>query len=133
MFNNLPNPGTALARGCVIAIVLSSATPMQRIINAVKSINIDSTVISDAELERRFNVFKSLVQAACQYTPHPYLGQVTLLCAAESPDTSDEWKILANGGLDMRIVPGDHYTMIQEPHVRTVASQLQRVIEDVLL
>jgi len=38
------------------------------------------------------------------------------------------WNQLAPGTVEVRIVPGDHVTMMAEPHVRTLATQLAECI-----
>jgi thioesterase domain-containing protein len=54
---------------------------------------------------------------------------MTLFRAREQPeryrrDSELGWGGLAAGGLDVHEVPGDHYTMWKEPHVRALAERL---------
>jgi amino acid adenylation domain-containing protein len=65
-----------------------------------------------------------------EYKPRPYPGRLTLfrarmqpLFSSHAPDSGWEW--LAAGGLDIRVVPGNHLGMLQEPHVQVLAQQLR--------
>jgi aspartate racemase len=40
-------------------------------------------------------------------------------------DPEKGWGRLAAEGLDIRLVPGNHLGMLQEPHVRVLAEQLR--------
>jgi amino acid adenylation domain-containing protein len=65
--------------------------------------------------------------AAKKYTPHVYQGKVTFFCAAEEVSLDENvfgWQQLAADGVDIVRVPGDHQTMIKEPHVQSLAKNL---------
>lgn len=95
------------------------------------------------EIRRSFNIFRSIMLALCSYEPEPVDIRVTLLKASGTgaePDRADEamgWGSLALGGVEMREVPGTHYSIVREPQVSVLASALtaclsraQRSIED---
>jgi len=68
--------------------------------------------------------------ATRRYSPRVYPGRVTLFRAREQPerygrDPQLGWGGMAAGGLDIHDVPGDHYTMWREPHVRVLAERLR--------
>ena len=72
-------------------------------------------------------------QAWRGYEVKRYAGRITLVRSEEtvksltgSPDMG--WSQVSDGGVDVFDVPGDHISMLQEPHVRTLAS----VIDDCL-
>ena len=74
-------------------------------------------------------------QAMRNYRPKVYPGQLTLFRARMqplfSPHKPDKgWGRLAAGGLDIRIVPGNHLGMLQEPHVRVLAEQLRACLDE---
>jgi amino acid adenylation domain-containing protein/non-ribosomal peptide synthase protein (TIGR01720 family) len=83
-------------------------------------------------LRRSVNVFRAGAEAAFQYIPGTYAGPVTLLCAAEMPN--GEPKPQGDGGwsrhcpVTVSSVPGNHNTVLREPHVRTVAELLHRLL-----
>ena len=63
------------------------------------------------------------------YGPKPYDGAITLMRTRASSGPQDMgWSKWATGGVEIRMVPGDHYNMIKEPHVRALAAQLNDVV-----
>ena len=65
--------------------------------------------------------------AAKKYLPHVYPGKVTFFCATEEVSLNENvlgWQRLAAGGVEIVRVPGDHQTMIKEPHVQDLAKCL---------
>jgi len=60
----------------------------------------------------------------------PYPGRVVLLrCAATlagaSPEPTLGWEALATGGVDVHWMPGDHGSLVFEPHAAAVADCLR--------
>jgi thioesterase domain-containing protein len=80
------------------------------------------------------DVFKANVRALGRYIPQPYVGRVTVLSAGEqaveeSPDPTKGWGVLATEGVECHAVPGNHYSMMREPHVRALAARLKQCLE----
>ena len=70
-----------------------------------------------------------------RYVPQPYPGRVTLFrngSAEETPEHELKWQKLALGGLEVYAVPGDHKTILLEPHVSVLAQRLRACIERAL-
>jgi acyl transferase domain-containing protein/thioesterase domain-containing protein len=78
--------------------------------------------------------------AARSYTAQKYPGKVTLLRAVERGYLGMEllgtreapglgWGGLAAGGLEIHEVSGEHANMLDEPHVRTVAAELKKILQ----
>ena len=68
------------------------------------------------------------------YQPQPYAGKVTLFRAVELDlfefyDPHLWWSDFCAGGLEVRDVPGSHWTMMQEPFVGPLADELQACLE----
>ena len=66
------------------------------------------------------------------YVPKVYEGKVTFFCADEEVCPEENltgWRRLAAGGVDVIHVPGDHQTMIKEPHVAKLALSLEEAIQ----
>jgi len=90
-------------------------------------------VPSDIELiqiRHLFHVFKSNVRALGRYVPRVYSGQLTLFKASEQFDEQVfaedlGWGTLADGGVTVHVVPGNHYTAVREPNVEALAGQLE--------
>jgi len=68
------------------------------------------------------------------YRPAPYAGPALLLRPARSPAADPEgeptgWEPFLVGGHGLRVVPGDHFTMLDEAHTSEVAELLARALE----
>ena len=80
--------------------------------------------------KRHRKVAQAQHRAFREYKPRTYCGRLTLfrarmqpLFSSHAPDNG--WGRLAAGGLDVRVVPGNHLAMLQEPHVRILAEELR--------
>lgn len=84
----------------------------------------------DEELVRYlFKLFKANVESLNNYTAPTFDGRATLFVADERFLKSIEnpvpgWQRLVGKGLELDTVPGDHYTMLRKPNVRTLATKL---------
>jgi amino acid adenylation domain-containing protein len=64
-----------------------------------------------------------------------YPGKVDLFRAADVPDVfgPDEtlgWEAVAEQGVEVTFVPGDHESMFKQPNVRTLAQRMQRILRE---
>jgi amino acid adenylation domain-containing protein len=85
------------------------------------------------------SVTESILFAASQYTgrkhtPHSYAGRVTVFVADDRTrdgftDPVEQWKKVAAGGVEAIKVPGNHSTLVSEPHVRVLAQRLDECLE----
>lgn len=82
-----------------------------------------------------FRVFQANMKATLEHRPGPYPGKVTLLRAAQQQKTHDlsddpllGWGALAQGGVEVFEVPGDHAHMVYEPHVDALAQTLKQLL-----
>ena len=80
-------------------------------------------------------VYEANSQAELYYKPTVYQGKITLLWSSETTtrsylDRRLHWSELAAGGLEVHAIPGDHMSMIEEPHVNVLAGKLQTVIRN---
>jgi amino acid adenylation domain-containing protein len=78
-------------------------------------------------------------QAAKEYVPKAYTGQVTVFRAEERPVTNGQevdpnmgWSELALGGLDIQHVPGNHFSMFNEPYVKSLSEKMKVCIEQAI-
>jgi thioesterase domain-containing protein/acyl carrier protein len=86
------------------------------------------------QAQRLLQLFKSHIEAANQYTPQQYPGKVTLFLAedgvaADAEDPTIGWENLARAGVEIHWLPGDHHTMVAQPHVQQLAAQLQSCLD----
>ncbi|HYO90242.1 MAG TPA: amino acid adenylation domain-containing protein [Pyrinomonadaceae bacterium] len=81
-------------------------------------------------------VSEALFKALSEYEARPYKGRVTLFRTRAQPvfrslGRDKGWKDLAAGGVDVRIVPGNHLNMYDEPHVRVLAREVKACLEEI--
>lgn len=67
------------------------------------------------------------------YLPDSCSGRVALLNANDSPhnfpvDSRAGWELIAGAETTMDSIPGDHETMVREPHARVLAEKLRALI-----
>jgi thioesterase domain-containing protein len=74
-------------------------------------------------------------QALEHYSVQPYPGKITLIRAADEPETvgtqrdsSLGWERFAGGGLEIHDVPGGHISMFEEPNVGALAETLKTLL-----
>lgn len=87
---------------------------------------------------REAAINRVVVSSVRNYVSQPYTGKITLFRAdatiymsEDGPDSDDVgWNQFATGGLEIHKVPGDHNTVLAEPHVRTLAPILIRCLEE---
>jgi thioesterase domain-containing protein len=86
-------------------------------------------------LRRLLRVFRANVRAGRQYVPAPYPGRVTLFRACDAPanggDPTLGWGALS-AQVDVEDAPGNHLTLLAEPHVQALAARLRASIDAVL-
>ncbi|MEQ9620457.1 amino acid adenylation domain-containing protein [Coleofasciculus chthonoplastes] len=100
-------------------------------------------VFGEIELKRLFQVYKANMQAMTQYVPSQvYPNSITLLRASEihpgdnflpdevmtQQDPTWGWSQLCSQPLDVQIVPGNHFTMMMEPQVQSLAQPLKNFL-----
>jgi aspartate racemase len=79
---------------------------------------------------RHFHIIDTYDKAVTAYTPKPFNGKLSVFKAKGSWGRMDMgWHGLAQGGFEIELVPGDHYTMITEPNVAHIAQLLKTRIQ----
>jgi amino acid adenylation domain-containing protein len=89
------------------------------------------------QMHNLFRSFKDIIKAVMDYEPRNYPGRINLFRAEErlastATDPTDGWGALAAGGVELHVMPGDHFTMISLPHARALADRLNACIEAAL-
>ena len=82
------------------------------------------------QLHHLFKVYRSNNEAALAYRPRACSAPLVLFRAAETmdeelTDTTYGWSHLAEGSLEIEVVTGNHFTMLEEPHVSLLAEKLR--------
>jgi thioesterase domain-containing protein len=80
-----------------------------------------------AEYERK--LWDIHIRNLRDYVPKPYAGHVTLFRTRVHPffcsfDATFGWAELAHDGVTVKIVPGGHESILEEPHVGILAREL---------
>lgn len=96
-----------------------------------------------SEIRHFFQIYKTGTQTSLQrvqnYRPHIYPNQITLFQASEVLDGLSEvdreptvnWSKFSTKPPELRVVPGNHYTMLLEPHVQILAQELKYCLDQV--
>ena len=75
------------------------------------------------------SAWKWIARLQATYRPKPYNGPITLFLANEELHFSkwirQGWAKWAAGEFEVVVVPGDHFTMIEEPNVRVLAAHFK--------
>jgi len=116
---------------------ISHLEPEQQLlyfIEKVREINLIPPDLGQAQARALVQSLKSHIQATKAYIPQPYRGRATLFRASEeavadSQDLTLGWEKLATEGVTLHWVPGNHLTMVREPHVQVLAKQLRACLE----
>jgi amino acid adenylation domain-containing protein len=87
-----------------------------------------------ANIHHFIETFKANVLAMSNYRPRPYGGRVALFSAGEPSienpiDPSKGWGASAVNGVECYAVPGNHYTMLREPHVSVLTARIEQCVE----
>jgi len=83
------------------------------------------------EMARWLEVYRANARAFFSYRPAVYPGRVILLAAAEQPPEFPAdlgWGELAGEGLDLRVVPGDHFTIMEAPGAIALAGEMAQIL-----
>jgi amino acid adenylation domain-containing protein/FkbM family methyltransferase len=93
--------------------------------------------LDEAEARRRVRVIASNVDALYDYQPRPHPGAMIYFRAqtrrpGDPPRPELPWIELMQGGTEVHVVLGDHNSMHEPPHVRTLAERLRRCLGRVL-
>ncbi|HEU0079304.1 MAG TPA: amino acid adenylation domain-containing protein, partial [Longimicrobiaceae bacterium] len=87
--------------------------------------------LDPGRLRDLLRVRRANLRALRSYIPAAYDGRALLLEAGERPAPDGEglrplpWQSLCGGELEVRRVPGNHFSMVREPHVRRVAERIE--------
>ncbi|MBD3882896.1 amino acid adenylation domain-containing protein [Phormidium tenue FACHB-886] len=92
-------------------------------------------LLEESAIAPLLRIFYANTQAAARYVPQHYANRITLFQATEQSDRraysqSDAtlgWNKLAKD-IQLHSVPGNHLSMLRQPHVQTLADQLQQYL-----
>jgi thioesterase domain-containing protein len=105
-------------------------TQLKHLFNLAKKNGILPNDFNLTQLHHLFKVYRSNNEAALAYRPRACSAPLALFRAAEMmdeelTDTTYGWSGLAEGSLEIEVVTGNHFTMLEEPHVSLLAEMLR--------
>lgn len=103
------------------------------VLEQAKEAQLVSASFELSNVQRLVNVFEANVRAMASYKPRNYPGRITLFNAGEPSDKEQSdptkgWNLLA-AEVEAQFIPGNHYTMLREPHVKVLASLLSASLD----
>lgn len=89
-----------------------------------------TTAVLSAVLQR---VKDANAIAEASYVPQYYPGHLIQLWCTEMPTRSYKdrrlaWSEVAGGGLEVHVIPGNHMTMIEQPHIAVLSEKLRQCL-----
>jgi amino acid adenylation domain-containing protein len=137
--------------------VLPPMGQLSRLAVEAKAAGLASPDMTLAEFRKLFDAFKTNAQTMRNYTGGAYDGRLTFI-RAEKPleyigkevpvnyythfdprqkeegmepgDPTKGWSALALRGVDLHTVPGDHYSVVREPHVKLLAKVMLACLQN---
>jgi aspartate racemase len=106
---------------------------LARILGRPAEVAMEELVDLSAYPPEQRRVWEIHIRALLDYHPQRYAGHVALFRSRGHPlvcsfDPQYGWGELATGGVTVKIVPGAHESILEEPHVRVVAKELQKLL-----
>ena len=129
---------------------LPPAAQLRRVWAETRRAGVIPTEMTLLEFRRLFDTFKASSEMMHRYEAGEYAGRITLIKAeqsleedpsfvrfddwyeAEADDPSHSWAQLAAEGVDVHVVPGNHFSVMKEPLVEALAERLRNCIDETL-
>jgi len=82
-----------------------------------------------------FELYLLHCRLTLNYEPRAYPHKVTLfkttdLHGARARDATQGWRMLAAGGVDVHRIPGDHMSLLRQPHVQVLSAKLAACLDE---
>ncbi len=109
---------------------------LEYLLSEIQHANILLHGIDTAYLTRLFSTFKKNWEAISRYQVRPYTNKVTLFQASASSrsekiEISHGWCQFISQIHAIHTLPGNHYTILHEPHVEVLAQQILYCLDEV--
>jgi amino acid adenylation domain-containing protein/non-ribosomal peptide synthase protein (TIGR01720 family) len=113
---------------------------LHHILEQARKANVLPPDVGLMQVQRLLQVFKANTRAIWSYMPEAYPNRVILLRSSEvfSPDFEDfgdptwGWGEFASKQIEIYTVPGNHYTILTNPHVKFLAERLKHCLNQVI-
>jgi len=107
------------------------ATPVVKI---AKKITIEACLKLDYKIPaalRSSYILAMYGRAVEKYIPSIHPGRLDIFMSAEGGQESQCWSRLAEGGVEIHVVPGDHRSVLKEPYLKYWAGKLKTCLRNV--
>lgn len=109
---------------------MDSNAQLNYILRQAKKLNLVPTDAGSPQIKNLFHVFTENMRAMYRYRPKAYFERFVLFRAREQyryQDTSQDlgWNQFIPNGAKVHTIPGNHYTILQNPHVSILAEHLK--------
>lgn len=87
--------------------------------------------VTEEQIKHLWYIFKSNMQAVSSYQPPSYPGSIHLFTGTDKPFevAANGWADLAQGGVKIHNIPGNHYSLLRSPHVAVLADKLNNYLQ----
>jgi thioesterase domain-containing protein len=100
----------------------------------MKRLKIVPAAQSEIHVSKRFQLFKTLLEAAYQYCPTKdrTMSLPALICLSgerrvdERLSLASDWQQIIGGETEVRVLPGNHYSILTNPHVQAIARAISK-------
>jgi non-ribosomal peptide synthase protein (TIGR01720 family) len=82
-----------------------------------------------AQLRRQIQVAEANNSCLMRYRPKPYAGHIILFRSETAEEDPSLWTPFSDEPVEVHTVPGDHLSIVDEPHVASLALQLQQCLD----
>jgi thioesterase domain-containing protein/acyl carrier protein len=111
---------------------LQKLSPVEQVDYAIEKVRVAGKIPPDVDLAQArqiANLWKWNIKALLAYQPEHYDGRVTYFRAAERRERQVRfpeipWTEISDGGIEIHVVPGDHYSIFEPPHVDVLAAKM---------
>ena len=129
--------GTKIIESSEVLQSIPAAEQLNFILQQAQVKGLLSPDLDPMEFYPLVDVFQHNLQALQNYVPKKYPGKITFFQAQEKlwenlPDSSLDWHQLTTQELDIYPMEGNHYTMLNLPHVSNLSVQLKCCITESL-
>ncbi len=109
---------------------LSPEDQLKTVLATLKATNQLAQSMTWEEFSQFMHVLMANYHSYLHYRPGKYDGQITLLrCEQTTDEYQAQWAPFLTRPLQQYTVPGNHFSMLTEPHVTRLAAQLQQCLD----
>ncbi|MCL4176655.1 MAG: amino acid adenylation domain-containing protein [Verrucomicrobia bacterium] len=107
---------------------------LNRMRGVTVALDVDDWVDLTTQPEDRRELWATHLRAYADYRPKPYGGHVTLFRTRGHPlvcsfDNACGWGEFASGGVTVHVVPGEHESILDVPHVKLLAKLIEPYLQ----